>query len=158
MKTVYVNQRYLKDKEAVRGFAVLDKTIDEDLKILFNPQLLDSINNLKNTEPTKRDGFHFFTTFCQFVVYFQYSTKKVLLNNKPHILRSTIEFLYFGTSDNINDAFDYMLKLRNAGWEYESREEILKLAYQIKDAIKNPDFEIAELIVKDRPGLLSSYL
>ncbi len=73
-------------------------------------------------------------------------------------LGSSIELLYFGTSDNINDAFDYQIKLKHAGWEFETRDKILKLAIEIKEELKNPDFEIAELKVKDRSGLLSSYL
>ena len=158
MVTVYVNEILKGDKEVVRGVMVLEKTVQQGLWTMFGNDMTNMIKLLKETEPVKSEGFHTFTKFCQFIVYFQYNAKKVSIGNKLIMLGSSIELLYFGTSDNINDAFDYQIKLKNAGWEFKTRDKILKLAREIKEELKNPYFEIAELKVKDRPGLLSSYL
>jgi hypothetical protein len=158
MVTLYVNEILSGDKEVVRGVMVLEKTVQQGLWTMFGEKLKNKINFLIESEPFKSEGFHTFTKFSQFVVYFQYNPQKVLIDNELIPLGSAIELLYFGTSDNINDAFDYQIKLKNAGWEFETRDEILKLAREIKEELKNPDYEIAELKIKDRPGLLSSYL
>lgn len=77
---------------------------------------------------------------------------------KPQRVGISIELLNFGTSDNINDIFDYMVKLRNAGWDDQSREKIIKIAREIKKDMFETHFEIADLLVKDPPNNLSSYL
>lgn len=158
IKTIYVNEILLADKEVVRGFIVVNKTILENLKTLFTETVQNNIKYLIMTEPTKSDGFHFFSRFCQFVVCFQYDTKEVLLGTTLTKMGITIEVMYFGTSDNVNDTFDYMLKLRKSGWGEESRDKILEIAYQIKHDIHESHFEIAELKIKDHYNALSSYL
>ena len=158
MRTAYVNEIWLADKEVVRGFIVVEKTIVENLEILFDKTVQNKIIHLLMTEPTKSEGFHFFTRFCQFVVYFQYNTKKVLIGNELIKMGITIEVMYFGTSDNVNDTFDYMLKLRKSGWGEESRDNILEIAYQIKKDKYESHFEIAELKIKDHYNAFSSYL
>lgn len=65
-------------------------------------------------------------------LYFNYSDKEVMLDNKPYKIGVSIEVLYFGTSDNINDTFDYMLKLRDSGWGEQDRDKILDIAREIK--------------------------
>ena len=149
MVTVYVNEVLKGDKEVIRGIMVLEKTVQQGLWTMFGTNVRDGINHLVNTNPSK--SLYTFTKFCQFVVYYQYNAKQVLLHGKLIRLGSTVELLYFGTCDNINDAFDYQIKLKNAGWEFEQRDEILKLAREIKEELKKPDFEIAELKIKDRP-------
>ena len=158
MRTVYVNEIWLADKEVVRGFIVVNKTILEGLKTLFSERAQNNIKHLIMTEPTKSDGFHCFGKFCQFVVYFQYDAKEVLIGNTLTKIGITLEVLYFGTSDNVNDTFDYMLKLRKSGWGEESRDMILELAYQIKKEKHESHFEIAELKIKDPFDALTSYL
>lgn len=158
MKKVYVNEIWTGDKEVIRGFIVVKKTIDEGLKTLFSERVQNNIQHLINNDPTKKDGFHFFTKFCQFVVYFQYDTKEVVIRNKTMKIGISIELMHFGTSGNVNDAFDYALKLRKSGWGDESRDKILELANQIKNDMKNPDFELAELEVKDAYDDLTTYL
>lgn len=149
MRDVYVNEIWTADKEVVRGFIVLEKTIIENLKILFSERVQNNIKHLIATEPTKSDGFHFFSRFCQFVIYFQYDTKQVLIGNTLTMMGIAIEVMYFGTSDNVNDTFDYMLKLRRSGWGEESRRDILDIAYKIKKDMYESHFEIAELKIKD---------
>lgn len=149
MRTIFVNEIWCGDKEVARGLIVANQTVDESLKIMFSEQVRSNIDFLINNEPTKTDGFHFFTRCCQFVVYFQYNTQKVQLFGKIQELGRMIELMYFGTSDNPNDVFDYMLKLRKAGWEESTRDEILEIAYQIKKDQHESHFEIAELKVKE---------
>lgn len=158
MRTVYVNEIWMADKEVVRGFMVIEKTIEEGMRMILSPILQNYIKLLISNQPTKKDGFHFFTEFCQFVVYFQYDTKEIILQNKKAIIGITIEVMYFGTSDNVNDTFDYMLKLRQSGWGEESRDEILELAYQIKKKMNKPSFEIAELLIRDSYNDPASYV
>jgi len=157
IRSLYVNEIWSADKEVVRGFIVVEKTIIENLRLLFDAKLQNGIKHLITTEPTKSDGFHFFTKFCQFVVYFQYDTKKVVIGNTLYQMGIAIEVMFFGTSDNVNDTFDYMLKLRKSGWGEESRDEILELAHQIKKDMHDVNFEIAELIIKDPYNSPSSY-
>lgn len=158
MKTVYVNEIWMGDKEVVRGFMVVPKTIDEGLKILFSERVQNNIQHLMNTDPTKKDGFHFFTKFCQFVVYFQYDTKEVVVLGKTMKFGISIELMHFGSSGDVNDAFNYALKLRKSGWGDESRDKILELANQIKNDMKKDNFELAELEVKDSYDDLATYL
>lgn len=148
MRTIYANEIWLGDKEVVRALVLIDKTIIEDMEILFSKTVQNNIKLLITNEPTKSDGFHFFTRVCQFVVYFQY---------RP-LTGISIELLYFGTSDNVNDTFDYMLKLRKAGWEDNTRDEILELAHKIKKEKHETWFEIAELKVKDPYNDINSYI
>jgi hypothetical protein len=157
MRTIYLNEIWYGDKEVVRGLIVVNKTIIEDLKIMFSEKEQNNIKYFIMTNPTKTDGFHFFTRCCQFVVYFQYDTKKVLIGNTLTQFGISIEVMYFGTSDNVNDVFDYMLKLRNSGWEEESREEIVRIAREIKSDYDKTWFEIAEIEVKDHYQSPSSY-
>ncbi len=158
MRTVYVNEIWCADKEVVRGFIIVDKTIIENLETMFTQEKQNYIKHLITAEPTKSDGFHFFTRFCQFVVYFNYNTNKVLLGNTLVTIGITIEVMYFGTSPNVNDTFDYMLKLRQSGWGDESRDKILEIAHQIKKDQHESYFEIAELKIKDHYNAPSSYL
>jgi hypothetical protein len=157
MRTIYLNEIWHGDKEVVRGLIVVNKTIIEDLEIMFSEKVQNNIKHLIMTDPTKTDGFHFFTRCCQFVVYFQYNTKKVLIGNTLTQLGISIEVMYFGTSDYVNDVFDYMLKLRNSGWEERSREEIVRIAREIKSDYDKTWFEIAEIEIKDHYQSPSSY-
>lgn len=158
MKTVYVNEIWNGDKEVVRGLIVIDKTVAENLKLFFSQKVINNIGYLMENEPTKSEGFHLFGRFCQFVFYFQYNTTMVKIGNTLTIMGFSIEIMYFGTSDNPNDVFDYMLKLRNAGWEEQSREEIVRIAKEIKSDYDKPWFEIAEIEIKDHYQSPSSYM
>lgn len=69
MRTIYVNETWGKDKEVVRGFIVVPKTIDECVTILFDERKQQIIKAaIKDERTEKAGGFHFFTRFCQFVV------------------------------------------------------------------------------------------
>ena len=70
----------------------------------------------------------------------------------------SIELMYFGTSDNVNDTFNYLLKSKKWGWREESRDEILRIAHQIKKNMYESHFEIAELKIKDHYNTLTLYL
>ena len=160
MRTVYVNEKLLGDREVVRGIIVANKTIKENIEMMFNKTLQRNIKYLMTTEKTKKEGgFHFFTKFCQFVVYFSYDDKDVVLPITGTVtkLGVSMEVMYFGTSDNPNDVFDYMLKLKESGWGEESRDDILKIAYQIKKDMYESHFEIAELEIKDHYSDTSLY-
>ncbi|MEP7238111.1 MAG: hypothetical protein ABI685_09610 [Ferruginibacter sp.] len=159
MRTVYVNEKWYKDHEVVRGLIVVPKTIAKNIPIIFDDlhqRLI--IAGLQDKKTEEQGGFHFFARFCQFVVYFNYDTREVLLGNTRHKIGMSIEVMYFGTSDNINDAFDYMLKLRNAGWEQRTRDEILRIAKEIKNDYYETHFEIAEMITIDPVNSPSSYI
>jgi hypothetical protein len=159
MKTVYVNQIWGKDHEVARCWVVVPKTIDECLKILFNETQQQLITALMADERTdKVGGFHFFTRFCQFVVYFQYNATVVQLFGKPQKIGISIELLSFNVSDDVDDILKYLIKLRNAGWEENCREDIKRIGQKIKDEMYNADFEIADMRVKDHPDDLSSYM
>lgn len=159
MRKAYVNEVWNGDKEVVRALIVIDKTIQEDFPILFDEKtqniLLSAMTHPKTIE---QGGCHTFTRFCQFVVYFNYSKELVNLFGSVREMGISIELMYFGTSDNPNDVFDYMLKLRNAGWEEKSREEIIRIAREIKSDYDKTWFEIAEIEVKDHYESLSSYI
>ena len=159
MRTVYVNETYLKDKEVVRAFIVVPKTIEESIKILFDEKIQMAIPIYIQHQRTKAEGgFHFFTRFCQYVIYFNYDDTTVEVFGKPMKIGISIEVLYFGVSPNVNDAFDYVLKLRETGWGEKDRDEILKIAHQIKKDMPEQWFEIAEMKVKDPPNEITSYL
>ncbi len=159
MKTVYANDVWHGDHEVVRGLIVVPKTIDENMQILFDDKDRSIIEFAMTHEKTRQDGgFHLFKRFCQFVVYFGYDDTEVLIGDSLMKIGISIEVMYFGTSDNVNDVFDYMLKLRNAGWEEQSREEITKIAHEIKNDYDKTWFEIAELKVKDHYNSASSYI
>jgi hypothetical protein len=66
--------------------------------------------------------------------------------------------MYFGTSPNVNDAWDYMMKLKKAGWDYETQLKILDIAQEIRKDVNESHFEIAELIIKDSINDISSFL
>jgi hypothetical protein len=157
MRTAYPNEIWNGDQEVVRALIVIDKSISENIPIIFTQEEQGKIIHLLNTEPYKNDGFHFFTRFCQFVVYFQYDTTEVTLFNSVKKMGFCIELMYFGTSDNVNDVFDYMLKLRKSGWEERSREGIIRIARQIKADMYASHFEIAELQIKDHVNDPDSY-
>ena len=159
MRTAFVNLIWNGDKEVVRALIIVDKTIKEVFPILFDEktqQILLSAMLHPNT--IKEGGCHTFTRFCQFVVYFNYNKKKVNLFGELREIGISMELMYFGTSDNVNDVFDYMLKLRNAGWEEKSREDIIKIAREIKSDYDKTWFEIAELEIKDHYQSRSSYI
>ena len=150
MRKAFVNEIWHGDKEVVRALVLRDKTIQEDFPILFDDKtqriLLASMAHPKATE---LGGCHTFLRFCQFVVYFNYSKKLVDLFGTLKEIGISIELMYFGTSDNPNDVFDYMLKLREAQWGEESREEIIRIAREIKSDYDKTWFEIAEIEIKD---------
>jgi hypothetical protein len=159
MKTVYVNQIWGKDHEVARCWIVVPKTIEECLTILFNETQQQLIKALIADERTdKAGGFHFFIRFCQFVVYFNYDATVVDILGEPHKIGISIELLSFNVSDDVDDVFKYMIKLRNAGWEERCREDITRIGQQIKNEMYNADFEIADMMVKDDPEDLSSYI
>jgi hypothetical protein len=159
MRTIYANEIWHGDKEVVRGFIVVPKTIEESIRTLFSDTTQGFIPALIHHEKTKIEGgFHFFTRFCQFVVFFNYDDKEVVINGKLMKMGISIEVMYFGTSDNPNDVFDYMLKLRQSGWGEDSRDKILEIAYQIKKDQHESHFEIAELKIKDPYNDFSSFL
>lgn len=158
MKTVYVNDTWHGDMEVVRALIVVDKTIQEDFPILFDEKAQRILlSEMASPNTIEQGGCHTFTRFCQFVVYFNYNKTLVNLFGSIREIGISIELLYFGTSDNPNDVFDYMLKLRDAGWEERSREEIIRIAHEIKSDYDKPRFEIAEIAVKDHYESPSSY-
>ena len=146
MKIVFVNDVWHGDKEVVRALIVMNKTIMKDFPILYDENTqLKLLSAMAHPITFKAGGYHTFTRFCQFVVYFNYNKTLVNLLGSIREIGVSIELMYFGTSDNVNDVFDYMLKLRNEGWEEGSREEIIKIALEIKSDYDKPWFEIAEL-------------
>ena len=159
MKTAYVNDIWHGDMEVVRALIVLEKTIKEDFPILFDAITQNILlAAMKHPNTIKENGCHTFTRFCQFVVYFNYNKTLVNLNGGINEVGISIELLYFGTSDNPNDVFDYMLKLRNAGWEEQSREKIIQIANEIKSDYDKTWLEIAEIKIKDHWESPSSYI
>ena len=158
MKTVYVNQIWGKDHEVARCWIIVPKTIEECLTILFDETNQKIIKALMLHEGAdKAGGFHFFTRFCQFVVYFNYNSSVVNILGTPKKIGISIELLSFNVSDDVDDIFKYLIKLRNAGWEENCREDIKRIGQQIKDEMYNEDFEIANMVVKDPPDDLNSF-
>lgn len=158
MKTVFVNQIWGKDHEVARCWIIVPRTIEECLTILFDETNQKIIKSLMSHEGAdKAGGFHFFTRFCQFVVYFNYNSTVVDILGKPHKIGISIELLSFNVSDDVDDILKYLIKLRNAGWEENCREDIKRIGQQIKDEMYNDDFEIADMVVKDPPDDLNSY-
>ncbi len=159
MRTAYVDKVWLKDKEVVRGIVVAQETIDDSLETIFDKKERHIIQFLSSHENTKANGgFHLVTRFCQFVVLFNHSHQEVIIDGEPFKLGITIELMHFGTSDNVNDIFDYNLKLRGKEWEEGTREEIIIFAREIKNDYDKTWFEIAELKSKDFPDKLTSFL
>ena len=159
MRIVYVNQIWGKDHEVARCWIVVPKTIDECLTILFNETQQMLIKGLIADERTdKAGGFHFFTRFCQFVVYFNYSSTMVKIFGEPRKIGISIELLSFNVSDDVDDIFKYLIKLRNAGWEENCTADIKRIGQQIKDEMYDSDFEVADMRVKDHPDDLNSYI
>lgn len=158
MRTAYVNEVWLKDHEVVRGLIVVNKTIEETLPIIFGKKWREIIEAIKTHPRTLEEGgCHTFTRFCQFVVYFNYDKTLVNLLGGITEIGISIELMYFGTSDNINDVFDYMGKLRNAGWEQSTRDKIEEIAREIKNDYYESWFETAELKVKDPLTEISTF-
>ena len=158
MKTVYVNQIWGKDHEVARCWIIVPKTIEECLTILFDETKQNLIKLLMADERTdKAGGFHFFTRFYQFVVYFNYNSTVVNILGSTLKIGISIELLSFNVSDDVDDILKYMIKLRNAGWEEQCREDITRIGQQIKNEMYNDDFEVADMRVKDDPYDLSSY-
>jgi len=159
MRTVFVNEIWGKDKEVARGFIVVPKTINESMSILFSETKQQFIKAMMSHERIEKEGgFHVIERFCQFVVFLNYNASYIQFLGKPQRIGISIELLNFGTSDDVNDIFNYMLKLRNEGWEEQSRERIIGIGRDIKKDMSEPHFEIADLIVKDPPDKISSYL
>jgi hypothetical protein len=159
MKTVYVNQIWGKDKEVARCWIIVPRTIDESLTVLFDETKQKIIKALMSDERTeKAGGFHFFTRFCQFVVYFNYDATIVQILGDPMKIGISIELLNFHVSDDVNDIFNYMLKLRDAGWEERCREDIIRIGREIKADIHQSHFEIADMRLKDDPEDINSYI
>jgi hypothetical protein len=139
MKEIFVNA-IIEDGNIIKGAAVLNETVNEDLAIIYPKQMTDYFKKME--EENSPQEFHGFDRFCQFVIYLSYRNG----------LGFSIEVLDFNNVNNVNAAFDYMLSLRKVGWEESDREAIVKIYQEIK---QDENGEIGKMVIKKSYAPLS---
>ena len=130
MKKVFVNQ-IMEENGILHGIAALDKTIKEDLPIIYPSKKLQILEKLQATHHP--NSVYSFDRYCQFVVYLQYQP----------ILGFSIKLSDY--KNNIDAALDEYSILRGKGWLKEDIDKIMTIFQDIKD---NPA-DLAEMITKD---------
>ena len=133
MKQIFVNT-VIENENIIRGLAVLNETVHEDLAIIYPKQMV-AYYKQKEIENSSKD-FYGFDRFCQFVIYLSYRNG----------LGYALEILDFNNVNNVNAAFDYMLSLRKLGWEEIDRERIVKIYQEIK---QDNGGEKCEMVIRE---------
>lgn len=130
MIKVYVN-RIIEENGVTHGIIGLDKTVFENLRIIYSPSKREIINTLLTFH--KEKDFYLLDRFCQFICYTQHQS---------------FAGLSMKISDYHND-LDSALKeysiLREKDWRKEDTDKIMVLFQEIEKDNK----ELAEMIIKD---------
>lgn len=127
---IYINH-IEKEGETIHGIAAWDKTVEENLSIIFrNDKVLEGIRYLiKNSA----QPFYTFTRFCQFIIYIQFQPT----------LGLSMKLTDF--NNNIDSALEYYSDLKNKEWKKEDIDKILTIFQDIQNDRKN----IAKMVIKD---------
>jgi hypothetical protein len=129
MKQIYANTIVEQDG-VTHGIAGLDKTIVENLGIMYKSGMAQAIIQQFAKAP---DAAYFFDQFCQFVVYVQFQ-RGIGLSMKISDFHG-----------NTDLALDEYKKLQSKGWRKEDTDKIMKLCL----AIESYTGEKAEIVIKD---------
>ena len=113
------------------GIAALDKTVEENLNIIFNNN--QTLSGIKQLIKTSNLPFYTFTRFCQFVVYIQFEP----------VLGLSMKLTDF--KNNTDAALEYYNDLMDNNWNKSDRDKILKIFSDIKKDKENT----AKLVIKD---------
>ncbi|NII25473.1 hypothetical protein HB364_10295 [Pseudoflavitalea sp. X16] len=130
MKKIFINYIHT-DNGVDHGIAALNKTVIENMPIVFSPTVENNLKVIISNNPGQ--SFYSFTRFCQYVMYFQYQPG----------LGITLKFSDF--KNDIDLALDEYSTLGGKQWKKEDRDKIMK----IFEDIRNNPTELAEFVIKD---------
>lgn len=132
MKQIFVNSIH-KEEDRINGIAVLNHTVEEDLRIIFDKYMLLAIMKTAEGNPS---GMHTFVTYCQYIVLVQV---KVSPN-----FDGALNFI--DCNNSLDSALDLYLLYTKNNWGQEVKAGFMKAFQKIQD---NPPAELAEMIIKD---------
>jgi hypothetical protein len=129
MKPIYVNH-IIEQNGITHGIAALDKTVLEDIDLIYTGKMLQVVKQLIST--VTAEPFYFFDRFCQFVIYLQYQP----------VLGLSLKVSDY--HNDVNAALDEYNILSANQWQKKDRDKILQLFQEIQKSN-----EVAEMIIKD---------
>lgn len=144
MKSVYVNEIVEMSTNVTYGMAVINKTIEEDLQIIFEPKIAIAILHMAK-DHSHEGGVNLFTKFCQYVVL-------VCIQIVP-VFDGSINFI--DCHNDVDAALDEYLSYTKNNWLPQQKAEFMK---QFQEIQNNPPKELAQMIIKDAVNDLTSYL
>ncbi len=133
MKQVFVNSIH-EERNLTFGIAVLNHTVEEDLRIMFDKNYLLAIMELAKRNKSN-GGMNVFVAYCQFVAF---------IHVKVEPFDGVIRFI--DCKGNSDAALDEYLLFQENGWDKIGRDGFMKEFQKIS---QNPPVELAEMIIKD---------
>jgi len=139
MTEIFVNELSKTDKK-LNGYAVLNHTVLDDLKLMYDKIHLDNIFETAITQGN-RSGY-FFDSYYQYVIFVQFSIKQ------GYGFQGAISFLNcFGDVDVALDEYnEYKIK----GWELEDRERFMKCFQKAASSTEKATLKIKDKL-QDHP-------
>lgn len=144
MKTVYVNEIVEMSDNVTYGLAVIDKTVQEDLPIIFEPKIVQNLLFMAK-EHAHHGGVNLITKFCQYIVIVQIQV----------VPKFNGSLNFIDCHNNLDAALDEYLAYTKNEWHLKQKEDFMKNFQAIQD---NPPKELAQMVIKDAANDLNSYL
>lgn len=116
------------------GISTNPDTVLKNLVLIFTLEGAKKLLQDINDKPT--EDFHFFNSFCQFVLLFSYHY------NYPSIPQMSIHFIDFG--DNIDNALDRYNILKSLNWEKEHKDKIMNFYLETRRSPIDKAFLVRE--------------